>query len=75
LRALAVPALVAGAELDPPPFIDQHRRLVDAMAQTPAGKPREVQLKGHSHLSLGFSIGTDETALTGPILEFVSSVR
>ncbi len=72
LRSLPVPALIAGAELDPPPFIDQHRRLVEAMAQTPAGKPREVGLKGHSHLSLGFSIGTDETALTGPILDFVS---
>jgi len=75
LRTLPVPALIAGAELDPPAFIDQQRKLIDAMAQTPAGKPQAVMLDGHSHLSLGFSIGTDETALTGPILEFVSSVR
>jgi triacylglycerol lipase len=75
LRSLAVPALIAAAELDPPPFIDQHRRLIEAMAQSPGGKPRVFTLKGHSHLSLGFSIGTEETALTGPILDFVSSVK
>ncbi len=75
LRSLPVPALIAGAELDPPAFIAQHRKLVEAMAQAPGGKPRVVALKGHSHLSLGFSIGTDETALTGPILDFVSNVK
>lgn len=75
LRSLPVPALIAGAELDPPSFIDQYRNLIDAMAQSPGGKPRVVMLEGHSHLSLGFSIGTDETALTGPILDFVSSVK
>ena len=46
-----------------------------AMAQAPGGKPRRLMLKGHSHLSLGYAIGTDDTALTGPILEFVSSVE
>ena len=47
------------------------RRLVAAMAEAPGGKPITLMLRQHSHLSLGYAIGTDDTALTGPVLDFV----
>jgi hypothetical protein len=29
----------------------------------------------HSHLSLGYAIGTSDTTLTGPILDFVKALK
>lgn len=71
LAKLPVPSMVVYAELDPPPFIPQFEALVAAMAHAPGGKPKTVMLPQHSHLSLGYAIGTGDTALTGPILDFV----
>ena len=75
LRKLTVPSMVVYAELDPPPFVTQFERLVAAMANAPGGKPTTVTLQKHSHLSLGYAIGTDDTALTGPILDFVKGLK
>lgn len=75
LAKLPIPSMVVYAELDPPPFVTQFERLVEAMAQTPGGKPKTLTLKKHSHLSLGYAIGTDDTALTGPILDFVTGLK
>jgi acetyl esterase/lipase len=75
LSKLPVPSLVVHAELEPAPFIPQFDKLVAAMAHAPGGKPKTVVLPQHSHLSLGYAIGTDDTALTGPILEFAKGLR
>lgn len=75
LAKLPIPSLVVYAELEPQPFVTQFDKLVEAMAQAPGGKPRTLMLKQHSHLSLGYSIGTDDTLLTDAILEFVRSVK
>jgi acetyl esterase/lipase len=74
LSKLAVPSMVVYAELDPPPFIPQFERLIAAMADAPGGKPATLMLPQHSHLSLGYAIGTDDTALTAPILDFVKGL-
>jgi len=74
LSKLAIPAMVVYAELDPAPFVAQFEKLVAAMADAPAGKPRTLRLDRHSHLSLGYAIGTDDNSLTGPVLDFVSSL-
>ncbi len=74
LRKLTVPSMTVYAELDPPPFIPQFERLVAAMADAPGGKPTALMLPAHSHLSLGYAIGTDDKTLTGPILNFVKAV-
>ena len=71
LDKLAIPSMLVVAELDPQPFITQYEMLAAAMANAPGGKPRTLFLDKHSHLSLGYAIGTDDTALTGPVLEFV----
>ncbi len=74
LSKLPVPSLVVHAELEPPPFIPQFEKLVAAMAQAPGGKPKTLMLPGHSHLSLGYAVGTDDTTLTGPVLDFVTGL-
>ncbi|MFN3347494.1 alpha/beta hydrolase [Pseudorhodoplanes sp.] len=71
LRTLAVPSLVVCAEYDPLPFVSQFEALLAAMANAPGGPPMTLFLKQHSHLSLGYAIGTDDTALTGRILDFM----
>jgi triacylglycerol lipase len=74
LARLPVPSLVVFAELDPEPFIPQFDKLVAAMQAAPGGKPRTLKLDRHSHLSLGFAIGTDDTMLTDAITDFVKTV-
>ena len=65
-----LPLLIIHAELDPPPFGQQADVLREAL--TSAGRPpRAVRLAGHNHLSGIYSIGTDETAMSGAILAFV----
>ncbi|ARQ01373.1 alpha/beta hydrolase [Pseudorhodoplanes sinuspersici] len=75
LDKLGIPSMLVYAERDPGPFVSQFEKLAAAMANAPGGKPRTLLLDQHSHLSLGYSIGTDDTALTGPILEFIKSLK
>jgi triacylglycerol lipase len=75
LSKLAIPSMVVYAELDPPPFVPQYEKLVAAMADAPGGKPRTLMLPKHSHLSLGYAIGTADATLTAPILEFVKTLK
>lgn len=75
LGRLPVPSLLVYAELDPAPFIPQFDRLVLAMAGAPGGKPHTLRLDRHSHLSLGYAIGTDDTVLTDAVSDFVQAIR
>ena len=45
------------------------------MADAPGGRPTTLMLPKHSHLSLGYAIGTDDTTLTAPILDFVKGLK
>ncbi len=74
LGKLPVPARVVYAELEPPPCSPQFERLLAAMADAPGGRPTTLMLPKHSHLSLGYAIGTDDTALTAPVLNFVKGL-
>jgi acetyl esterase/lipase len=75
LSKLPVPSMVVYAELEPPPFIPQFQKLVAAMADAPGGKPKTLMLPQHSHLSLGYAIGTDDDVLTGPVHDFVLGLK
>ena len=75
LDKLTIPSMLVYAELDPQPFIPQFEKLVAALAHAPGGKPSTLFLDKHSHLSLGYCIGTNDTALTGPILDFIKSLK
>lgn len=67
------PLLVTDAELDPDMFQTESNKL--ATARAAAGRPvQRVHLKGHSHISETYAIGTTDRSLSAPVLEFVRSV-
>jgi triacylglycerol lipase len=65
------PMMIVAAELDPPPFLQQFDRLARALNGSPGATPRTLLLPQHSHLSAGYSIGSDDTRLTGQLLGFI----
>jgi acetyl esterase/lipase len=65
-----VPTMIVAAELEPPPFVVQFEKLKAALAET-STKARNLLVPQHSHISIGYSIGTDDTRLTGAILDFI----
>jgi acetyl esterase/lipase len=73
LVATGVPLFVNDAELDPDMFRGETDKLVATRAA--AGKPVErIHLKGHSHISETYAVGTGDRSLSGPVLEFVRRV-
>lgn len=69
-----VPVLLTMAELDPEAFRAQSLGLKDALCK--AGHcPKVVELKGHSHISETYAIGTSDTSLSGPVLAFVKGKK
>ena len=73
LVAARVPVLLAWAELDPPPFVEQAGVLAAALCR--AGRcPRRAALARHSHMSEVYAIGTADTAVTAPLLAFLRGV-
>ncbi|MET0279826.1 MAG: alpha/beta hydrolase [Steroidobacteraceae bacterium] len=70
LLRTVTPLLVTWAGLDRADFIIDSERLVAARAA--AGRPLDhVLLPGHSHLSEIYGVGTADTSLTGPVLQFI----
>ena len=68
-----VPLMVNDTELDPPTFRPDTTALVTRRAEV--GKPvYYIPLKGHSHLSETYAIGSGDETLAKPVLEFVKSV-
>lgn len=71
LSQLTVPSMIVHAEFDPPQFVEQAKGLSASMLQAPGGSPRNVRMQGHNHLSLTYSIGTDDTTFSSEILRFI----
>lgn len=73
LAATKLPLMIAGAELDPPPFHREFDLLKDAACKGAAGCPRAVMLPQHSHMSEVYAINSGDERLTREILEFVKT--
>jgi acetyl esterase/lipase len=68
------PLLLNDAELDPPTFAGESQRVAEGRAQ--AGRPVSYfQLKGHSHISETYAVGTSDESLSGPVLQFIRGER
>ena len=64
------PILASYAEFDAQMYQDQFNLLLGAMND--AGKSIEaLYLRGHSHMSETYAVGTVDDSLTGPVLDFV----
>ena len=68
-----VPLMAVTAELDPPGFVKQFDLLKQAACKRPSGCARTIMLPQHSHMSEVYSINTNDTRLTGEILDFVKT--
>jgi triacylglycerol lipase len=74
LRAAGLPLFVADAEFDPDMMQATATALRDGLCRTPAACPRSVHLANHNHFTEGMAIGTDDQSLSGPVLEWISSL-
>jgi len=73
LKATRVPLMVTWAELDRPDFIADSQNVVQARRL--AGSPvTELQVAGHSHISEIYAVGTADTSLSDPVLNFIDKV-
>jgi len=74
LKKATIPLFVARTELDTPTAVEQGEALKKGLCD--AGRcPTYVVFKDHSHLSQAFSVGTTDTSVSGPILEFLRTLK
>ena len=65
-----VPLMAAYGELEPPFLYQQSENLVAALREA-GRKVHAIELSGHGHISITYSINTDDTRLTDSILDFI----
>jgi dienelactone hydrolase len=74
LKKVTIPLFVSHTEVDLPTSIEQADALNKALCD--AGRcPTYTVFKDHGHLSQGYSIGTTDTSVSGPILEVLRKVK
>jgi triacylglycerol lipase len=74
LKSLSIPLLVGVAEFDPPAMIESARILREQLCSV--GKcPRYQMFKDHGHMSAVFAVNTADASTSGPVLEFIRSIR
>jgi len=74
LKNATIPLFVSRTELDLPTSVEQADVLNKALCD--AGRcPTYKVFKDHSHHSQSYSIGTTDTSVSGPILEFLRKVK
>ena len=74
LRPLArtrVPLMAITAELDPPDFLRQGVKLLEASVEERQQYPRFLHLMGHNHLSTVLNLGTANDPFSAQLLDFI----
>ena len=74
LLKLPVPLMMAYAELEPP-FIAAQSENLEAALRAAKRNFRLIKLKGHSHISITYSINTKDTELSDAMLEFIKNLN
>jgi hypothetical protein len=68
--------LIVSGELDPKALLAFSQTLHDTLCAAGSAQcPQYLIAKGESHMSLGFSIGTPDTGVSGPVLAFIRNTR
>jgi len=74
LKKVTIPLFVSHTEVDLPTSIEQADALNKALCD--AGRcPTYTVFKDHGHLSQGYSVGTTDTSVSGPMLEVLQKVK
>jgi triacylglycerol lipase len=69
-----VPLFVTYGELDPDSFVADAEALI--RARTATGAPlKQLRLMGHSHISETYAVGSGDTSLSAPVLQFIRETR
>ena len=71
LLSTEIPLFVAYGGLEPPPLLAQSEQLVEGLKR--GKRPADViQLPNHGHISITYSINTDDTELSDAMLAFIN---
>jgi triacylglycerol lipase len=74
MKKLNIPLFISHTEVDLPDAIKQadaaHKALCDA-----GHCPTFAVFKDHSHISQMYSVGTPDTSVSGPVLQFLSAIK
>ncbi len=70
-----LPLLITSAELDPPSYIAFAKTLKDEICKAGMTCPTYLLFKDHSHISQVLSPDTADTSVTGPILNWMKTVK
>jgi len=74
LTKINIPLFVSHTEVDLPNAISQAEKLKSAICDV--GRcPEYAVFKDHSHMSQVFSVGTPDVSVSGPVLQFLSSMQ
>jgi acetyl esterase/lipase len=74
MKGLTIPLFISRAELDLPDEIAEAEEIKKSLCD--AGHcPTFTVFKDHSHMSQTFSVGTADTSVSGPILQFLHGIK
>jgi hypothetical protein len=74
MKRLTIPLFISYTELDLPDEITQAEDIKKSLCDV--GRcPTYTVFKDHSHVSQIMSVGTADTSVSGPILQFLQSIR
>lgn len=73
IERTSIPVLTTVAEFDPMPFQQSAAHLYHVLLNRHGVKMRLRQLPGHNHLSVQFSIGTQDTMFVEEVLDFIAT--
>lgn len=75
LRASGVPLFFGYAQYDLPPMRTTADVMLGDLCQIAETCPAAIDLPDHNHYTEGDAVGTSDTSLTGPLLEWLKTVR
>jgi hypothetical protein len=76
LREAPFKLLIVSGELDPQSLLAFSKTLHDSVCEASSAHcPQYLIAKGHSHMSLVFSVDTPDKGVSGPVLAFIKGTR
>jgi triacylglycerol lipase len=74
LTKVQIPLFISHTEVDLPNAVSQAEKLKSALCDV-SRCPAYAVFKDHSHMSQVFSVGTPDVSVSGPVLQFLTSVQ